>query len=100
MIDVVPLEPAIDGPTCDTAFDGDVGYSPAGDVRTYRAATPPLAEVVLELRFDDELIELFQLRATATRAMDCLPRFGCHDRGTMILLGSFVNPDLNPRDPV
>lgn len=66
VIDIVPLEPAVDRATRDTAFDGDVGHLSSGDVRTHRTTAPPLAEIVLELGFDDELVELLELHATAT----------------------------------
>lgn len=75
VIDVVPLEPAVHGATGNAAFGGDRGHLPSGNVRTDRTAATPLAEVVLELRFENELVELLQLRATATRTTDCLPGF-------------------------
>lgn len=92
MVGVVPLQPAVDGATCDTRFDGERRHFPPGDIGTDGAPAPPLSEVVLELRLENEVVELLQLHATAPRATDCLPRVGSsHDRHTMILSGSFVN---------
>ncbi len=92
VIDVVPLEPAIDGAACDAEVDRDVRDFSSIDVCTNSTAPTPFAEVVLELRFDDKIVELFELRATATRATNCLAWLrSSHDRRTMILSGSFVN---------
>lgn len=65
VFDVVPLQPTIDRAAGYAAFGGDVGHLPSCDVRANRTAATPLAEVVLELRFDDEVVELLKLHATA-----------------------------------
>ena len=62
VIGVVPLEPPVHGATGDPALGRDSGHFPTVDVRTNRTATAPFAEVVLQLRFDDDRLELFQLR--------------------------------------
>lgn len=73
MIDVVPLEPTIDRATGDPVLVGDGGHLPTIDVRSDRAPSAPLGEVVLQLRFGDEVVELLQLHAATTRSVDCLP---------------------------
>jgi len=39
---------------------------PRNNVRSDRPSTPPLREVVLQLCFEDEVVELLQLHATTT----------------------------------
>ncbi len=58
MIGVVPLEPPIHGTPRHPALSGDVGHLSLVDVRAYCAASAPFAEVILELRFENELVEL------------------------------------------
>jgi hypothetical protein len=66
VIGVVPLEPTIDRAPGDPTFTSDGGHLPTSDVRSDCASSAPLPEVVLQLRFEDELVELLQLHATTT----------------------------------
>ncbi len=92
VIGVVPLEPPVHRAPRDSVVSSDGGYLSSADVRTNSTSTTPLTEVVLQLRFEDELVELFQLSATAPCPSNCLPWLrSSHDRRTMILSGSFVN---------
>ena len=92
VISVVPLEPTIDRAACHTTLGSDCCHLSPVDVRPHSSPAAPFAEVILQLRFDDKVVELFQLSATAPGTSDCLPWLGSsHDRRTMILLGSLVN---------
>ena len=91
VIGVVPLEPAIHGAACDAELGSDLDDASPLDIRTDSTTATPLAKVVLELRFDNKLVQLLQLHTTASRASDCLPCLGFrHDQRTMILSRSAV----------
>jgi hypothetical protein len=79
----------------------DGRHLPSVDVRTNSTAPTPLPEVVLQLRFDDELVELFQLSATATCPTNCLSWLrSSHDRRTMIVGESYRDKHrLDPDRP-
>jgi hypothetical protein len=91
MIGVVPLNPTIYGAASDAEVGGDLDDAPSTNICPNGATSSPLAEVVLELGFEDKLVKLFELRGAATRAPNGLPCLGSsHDQVTMILSRSAV----------
>lgn len=76
MIGVVPLEPAVDRATRDAEVGGDLNDASPVDVRADGAPSTPFPEIVLELSFDDELVELPELHGSAPRTANCLSCLG------------------------
>lgn len=58
VVGVVPLQPAIHRPTRDSAVGGNLDDAPSVDIRPDGATAPPLSQVILELRLQDEFVEL------------------------------------------
>ncbi len=101
VIGVVPLQPAVHRAARDIEVGRDRDHAPAIDIRPHGATTAPFAKVILALCFDNKLVELLQLHASAAGAPDRLPCLGLrHDQRTMILSRSAVKLDPKPRDPV
>jgi hypothetical protein len=91
VVGVVPLNPAIYRPASNAEVGGDLDDASSINVCPNGTASPPLAEVVLELGFENELVKLSELRGAATRAPNGLPCLGSsHDQVTMILSRSAV----------
>jgi hypothetical protein len=101
MIGVVPLNPTIYGAASNAEVGGDLDDAPSTNICPNGATSSPLAEVVLELGFEDKLVKLFELRGAATRAPNGCPVLV---RATIRSRWSSRDPpssvDLRPRDPV
>jgi hypothetical protein len=75
MVRVVPLKPAVHGAASHVKVGSDVDDPPTVDVGTNRAPSSPFRQIVLQLRREDELVELFELNRAAPSATDCLTGF-------------------------
>ena len=91
MIRVVPLKPAVHGAAGHIKVGSDVDDPPAVDVGTNRPPSSPFRQIILQLRREDELVELFELHRATPSAPDCLTGLrSSHDHQTVILPRSFV----------